>query len=206
MQAKSPQPITVAVPKPERKSRGRFGEIEQPVGEPRAHHHVAGQHEQRNGDQRERIDALEQRLADQRQRQRSGREQQRDRAEPERHPERHAENEQDHDETASVSGTAMSETTPRTGLCPGRPACRRGCRPTSRTDGLDAANGDQYEADRHGGLRPELVDAQHEGGGAEGQHLVDGVERVAQGDEGEDQRGEFRKDIKVALQPRGQAG
>jgi len=38
---------------------GRFREIEQLVGEPGTHHHVAGQHEEWNGDQSERVDVIE---------------------------------------------------------------------------------------------------------------------------------------------------
>jgi hypothetical protein len=71
MQANSPQPMTVEVPKPERSAaEGGLGEVEQLLAQAGAHHGVAGQHEQRDGDQREGVDAFEQGLADQRERQR----------------------------------------------------------------------------------------------------------------------------------------
>ena len=79
-------------------ARGRFGEIKQLVRESGAHHDVAGKYEQRDRDQRKRVDALEQRFAEQRQRQRTGAKQERDRAESDRNPERHGQRQQCDDE------------------------------------------------------------------------------------------------------------
>jgi hypothetical protein len=100
MAANMPQTSTVAEPKAALGPAGqRLGHVEKFSTEPGAHQDIAGQDEERNGGQREGVDAGEKLLADQEaERQRADTDKHGDRGCPDRRPDRHGKRHQHHEQ------------------------------------------------------------------------------------------------------------